>query len=70
MASPCEQVIAFIDEELSDTEAESFRAHLATCEDCQRNMAEAVELTDRISKLAPAVVQSDPEDSESNATDD
>jgi anti-sigma factor RsiW len=56
MANPCDDLIGFIDGELSDADASAFRSHLQACERCSTRLVGAVELSAhlRSSNLAAA----------------
>ena len=41
----CDNLIAFVDGELSPVEADAFRAHLISCEKCEKRLVEAVQLS-------------------------
>jgi anti-sigma factor RsiW len=50
---PCDELIAFVDGELDPERAAAFRMHLRTCEACEEALVEAIQLTARLSELAP-----------------
>jgi anti-sigma factor RsiW len=49
---PCDDLVGFADGELEPDRAAAFRAHLRTCEVCQRGLVEAMQLNARLSELA------------------
>jgi hypothetical protein len=51
--SPCDNLISFVDGQLDADDAEAFREHLRTCETCQDNLIEAVQLSAHLSTLPP-----------------
>lgn len=51
MTSPCEDVTAFADGEMSDDRAAAFREHLMTCDVCRLALVEAMQLDVRLGEL-------------------
>jgi Putative zinc-finger len=49
----CDDLISLADGELDGERAAVFRVHLATCEPCQNDLLEAMQLSARLSDLAP-----------------
>lgn len=49
----CLNLVSFADGELTPEEANEFRRHLRTCEECQRELTEAVALSARLSVAKP-----------------
>ena len=44
MSKECDRLGAFVDDELTPAEQDVFREHLLTCDDCQRGLAELMQL--------------------------
>src|ERR1044071_8596605 len=53
--SLCDNLISYVDGELDAPEADAFREHLKTCEDCPARLVEAVQLTAQLSTLRGGV---------------
>lgn len=60
MVNPCDDLIGFIDGELSDADAGAFREHLRACERCSTRLVGAIELSTRLALSGLAATRAAP----------
>lgn len=55
----CDRLVEFVDFEMSETDAEEFRAHIHSCVSCQERLPGEVMLRERLAGLG-ATIEPDP----------